>query len=150
MNVRGHTNSILWMYAVCWLRQVTLIQFSRRIFGPIAYIHGTELIRFRKVTLKVPKCEIFDPFLFTPKKSYMGRWLEDWINSCFFFEDYGSYSPFFFFCSCWACAKKLPTQAECALKKTGNKFTHTLSCANNLPTHAEPALKKGLRRLSLR
>jgi hypothetical protein len=32
MNVRGHTNSVLWMHAVCWLRKVTLIQFSQRIF----------------------------------------------------------------------------------------------------------------------
>ncbi len=28
--------------------------------------------------LKVPKCEIFDPFFFYTNKSYMGRWLEDW------------------------------------------------------------------------
>jgi hypothetical protein len=28
-------------------------------------------------TLKVPKCEIFDPFFYT-NKSYMGRLLEDW------------------------------------------------------------------------
>jgi hypothetical protein len=63
MNVRGHTNSGLWMYAVCWLRQVTLIQFSERIFwtncvhswygvGVTAYIHGTELMWLRKVMVR--------------------------------------------------------------------------------------------------
>ncbi len=63
MNVRGNTNSVLWMYAVCWLRQVTLIQFSQRIFwtncvhswygvGVTAYIHGTELMWPRKVMVR--------------------------------------------------------------------------------------------------
>ncbi len=62
-NVRGHTNSVLWMYAVCWLRQVTLIQFSQRIFwtncvhswygvGVTAYIHGTELMWPHKVMVR--------------------------------------------------------------------------------------------------
>ncbi len=47
MNVRSHTNSVPWMHAVCRLRQVTFIQFNQRSFGPIAYIHGTELVWLR-------------------------------------------------------------------------------------------------------
>ncbi len=63
MNVRGHTYSILWMYAVCWLRQVTLIQFRQRIFwtncvhsgygvGVTAYSDFTELMWPRKVMVR--------------------------------------------------------------------------------------------------
>ncbi len=44
-------------------------------------ITGNRLDKFK--SLKVPKCEIFDPFFYTDK-SYMGRLLEDWINFCFF------------------------------------------------------------------
>ncbi len=63
MNVRGHTNSVLWMYAICWLRQATLIQFSQRNFwtncvhswyrvGVTAYIHGAELMWPHKVMVR--------------------------------------------------------------------------------------------------
>ncbi len=63
MNVRSHTNSVLWMYAVCWLRQVTLIHFSQRIFwsncvhswygvGVMAYSDFTELMWPRKVMVR--------------------------------------------------------------------------------------------------
>jgi hypothetical protein len=56
------------------------------------------------VFLKVPKCEIFDPFFFTPINPI---WVGDLrIGEKKNFEDYGRYSPFCFF-----------TQAECALKK---------------------------------
>ncbi len=60
-----------------------------------------------KKNLKGAQVWDFRPSFFYTNKSYMGRWLEDWI--IFFFEDYGRYSPFWFFCACWACAKKLPT-----------------------------------------
>jgi hypothetical protein len=82
-----------------------------------------------------------------------------------FFEDYGRYSPFLFLRMLsvrqkiahadWACAKKLPTEAECALKKMSKQGINlrTLSlrlqfayacwaCARKLPTQAEPAQKK--------
>jgi len=69
MNERGHTNSVPWMHAVCRLRQVTFIQFNQRIFwancvhswygvGVTAFIHGTELMRFGKVTLRSKKISI--------------------------------------------------------------------------------------------
>ncbi len=69
MNERRHTNSVPWMYAVCRLRQVTFIQFNQRIFwancvhswygvGVTAFIHGTELMRFGKVTLRSIKSSI--------------------------------------------------------------------------------------------
>jgi hypothetical protein len=51
------------------------------------------------------------------------------------------------------CAKKLPTQAECALKKRPTQAEHALkkyllrlSLCENLPTQAEPALKEGLKK----
>ncbi len=96
----------------------------------------------------MPKCEIFDPFFYT-SKSYMGRWLEDWINFCFFSKTTGDNRHFVFFAHAecalkkglrrlslryknvyagWVCANKMPTQAEPALIKTiktGKKFTHT-------------------------
>jgi hypothetical protein len=45
--------------------------------------------------LKVPKCEIFDPFFFTPINSI---WVADLRTGekKFFFEDHGRYSPFCF------------------------------------------------------
>jgi hypothetical protein len=43
--------------------------------------------------LKVPKCEIFDPFFFYTNKFYLGWRLEDW-KFFFFLKDYGRYSPF--------------------------------------------------------
>ncbi len=66
MNEHGHTNSIPWMHAVCRLRQVTFIQFNQKIFwtnwvhswygvGVTAFIHGTELMWFGKVTLRSKK-----------------------------------------------------------------------------------------------
>jgi hypothetical protein len=55
---RARFNSVLWMYAVCWLRKVTLTQFSKRIFW-IAYIHGTELVWPRKVTLRESMCSVY-------------------------------------------------------------------------------------------
>ncbi len=69
MNERGHTNSVPWMHAVCRLRQVTFIQFNKRIFWAncvhswygvrvTPFIHGTELIRFGKVTLRSTKISI--------------------------------------------------------------------------------------------
>ncbi len=59
----GHTNAVSWMHTVCWLRQVTFIQFNQKIFwtncvhlwygvGVTVFIHGTELMRFGKVTLQ--------------------------------------------------------------------------------------------------
>jgi hypothetical protein len=51
---------------------------------------------YRYRTLKVPKCEIFDPFFFTPiNPIWVGdlRTGEKKKN----FEDYGRYSPFCFF-----------------------------------------------------
>ncbi len=66
---RGHTNSLPWMHAVCWLRQVTFIQFNQKIFWTncvhswygvcvTAFIHGTELMRFGEVTLGRTKISI--------------------------------------------------------------------------------------------
>ncbi len=55
--------------------------------------------------LKVPKCEIFDPFFFYTNKSYMGRWLEDWREKIFFSKTTADIRHFVFF-----------TQAEPALK----------------------------------
>ncbi len=68
MNERCHTNSVSWMHIVCRL-QVTFIQFNQRIFwtncvhswywvGVTAFIHGTELMRFGKVTLRNTKISI--------------------------------------------------------------------------------------------
>ncbi len=84
--------------------------------------------------LKVPKCEIFDHFFYI-NKSYMGRWLEDWRKKNFFRRPRQIFAILFFF-----------TQAEPALK-----FAHAgWACAKKMSTQAEPALKKCLRRLSLR
>jgi hypothetical protein len=69
INERGHTISVPWMHAVCRLRQVTFIQFNQRIFwangvhswygdGVTPFIHGTELMRFGKVTLRSKKISI--------------------------------------------------------------------------------------------
>ncbi len=57
------------------------------------------------IPLKVPKCEIFDPFFFT---SINPIWVGDLRTGekKNFFEDYGRYSPFYFFF----------TQTEPALK----------------------------------
>ncbi len=116
----------------------------------------------------------FQLIFFYINKSYLGRWREDW--RFFFSKTTADIRHFVFFaraecvqknCLCilsmrekiayagWACAKKLPTQADCALKKTvktGNKFTHTepalticlrmLSLRKKLPMQAGPALKK--------
>ncbi len=48
------------------------------------------------ITLKVPKCEIFDPFFFT---SINPIWVGDLRTGekKFFFEDHGRYWPFCFF-----------------------------------------------------
>ncbi len=54
--------------------------------------------------LKVPKCEICDPFFYI-NKSYMGRWLEDWRIFLFFAKTTGDIRHFVFF-----------AQAEPALK----------------------------------
>ncbi len=69
MTLRGHTNSVPWMHAVCWLRQVTFIQFKQRIIwtnclhswygvGVTAVIHGTELMQFGKMTLRSTKISL--------------------------------------------------------------------------------------------
>ncbi len=46
--------------------------------------------------LKVPKCEIFDPFFVTPINLIWVGVLRTGEKICLF-EDYGRYSPFFFF-----------------------------------------------------
>ncbi len=58
-----------------------------------------------EINLKVPKCEIFDPFLYT-NKSYMGRWLEAWRIFLFFSKTTADICHFVFF-----------AHAEPALKK---------------------------------
>ncbi len=69
MNERGHTNSVPWMHAVCRLCQATFIQFNQKIFSTncvqwwyevcvTAFVHGTELMRFGKVTLRSTKISI--------------------------------------------------------------------------------------------
>ncbi len=69
MNERGHTNSLPWMHTVCRLCQVTFIQFHQKVFctncihswyraGVTAFIHGTELMRLGKVTLRSTKISI--------------------------------------------------------------------------------------------
>jgi hypothetical protein len=46
--------------------------------------------------LKVPKCEIFDPFFFTPiNPIWVGDLRTEEKKN--FFEDHGRYSPFCFF-----------------------------------------------------
>ncbi len=54
MNERSHANSVPWMHAVWRLRKVTFFSFSltRRCFGPIAYIHGTELVWLRSFMVR--------------------------------------------------------------------------------------------------
>ncbi len=114
--------------------------------------------------LKVPKCEIFDSFFYT-NKSYMGRWLEDWINFCFFSKTNADIRHFVFFAHAKCALKKRPTQAEPALKKCLGRlslrkknayagwacakkncqnrekiYAHGV-CAKKLPIQAEPALK---------
>ncbi len=75
VNERGHINSVPWLHAVTstpyheWTRLSTLIQFKQRIFWTncvhswcgvdvTAFIHGTELMRFGKVTLRSTKISI--------------------------------------------------------------------------------------------
>ncbi len=102
-------------------------QVKRPGFGLVSVVKGAQVWDFR-------------PIFFYTNKSYMGRWLEDWINFYFFFEDYGRYSQFCVFCACWVCAKKrqkMPTQAEPALKNVYAGW----ACAKKLPTPAEPAQK---------
>jgi hypothetical protein len=52
--------------------------------------------KFVDADLKVPKCEIFDPFFFTPINPI---WVSDLRTGekKILFEDYGRYSPFCFF-----------------------------------------------------
>ncbi len=65
--------------------------------------------------LKVPKCEIFDPFFLT---SINPIWVGDLRTGeeKIFFRRLLQIFAIFFFCASWACAKKLPTQTEPALK----------------------------------
>ncbi len=63
MNARGHINSVPWMNAVTLtpyhdctqlVDSVESLSFSsiRRSFGPIAYIHGTELVWLRSLMVQ--------------------------------------------------------------------------------------------------
>jgi hypothetical protein len=84
----------------------------------------------------VPKFEIFDPFFFT---SVNPKWVGDLRPGEFLIFFSKTTADICLLCflrmlsvrqriAYAGCAKKLPTQAECALKKTvetGNKFTHT-------------------------
>ncbi len=63
--------------------------------------------------LKVPKCEIFDPFFFTPINPI---WVGDLRTGEKKFLFRRPRQIFCFFYAGWACAKNLPTQAEPALK----------------------------------
>ncbi len=66
MTLRSHINSVPWMNAATPTPYHECTQFvdsdkslsfslTRGFFGPIAYIHGTELMRFSKVTLRSTK-----------------------------------------------------------------------------------------------
>jgi hypothetical protein len=52
VTLRSHINSVPWMYAVTPTPYNECTEFSKGFFGPIAYIHGTELVWPRKVTLR--------------------------------------------------------------------------------------------------
>ncbi len=97
---------------------------------PYIFTYGFEIY----CSLKVPKCEIFDPFFYI-NKSYMGRWLEDWRKKKKISKTTADIRHFVFF-----------TQAEPALKICLRR----LSLRKKMSTQAESALKKCLRRLSLR
>ncbi len=67
MNACGHINSIPWLYVVTstpfhectqFVNSVKSLQFNQRILRPIAYIHGTDLMRFGRVTLRSTKISI--------------------------------------------------------------------------------------------
>jgi hypothetical protein len=70
-----------------------------------AFLVQPLLLICRKKILKVPKCEIFDPFFFTPINPI---WVsdEDWRKKNFCLKTTADIRHFVFF-----------TQAECALKK---------------------------------
>jgi hypothetical protein len=55
------------------------------------------IFMFMCSNLKVPKCEIFDPFFFTPINPIWVGDLRTGEKKKNFFEDYGRYSPFCFF-----------------------------------------------------
>ncbi len=65
--------------------------FHRKVFKNLITQNALE-----HFSLKVPKCEIFDPFFYT-NKSYMGRRLEAWINFCFFSKTMADIRHFVFF-----------------------------------------------------
>ena len=70
---------------------------SYSIYGNLERIglYRTQHHVWGKDALKVPKCEIFDPFFFTPINPI---WVGDLrTGKKKIFEDYGRYSPFRFF-----------------------------------------------------
>ncbi len=126
----GCFESVLWRFCLNLLLisySTLLLNGQRWWFASLAMMKSLVQPLIDSVTLdylKVPKCEIFDPFFYT-NKSYMGRWLEDWREKKKFSKATADIRHFVFFYAGWACAK-------------------------NLPMHAEPALKNCLCRLSLR
>ncbi len=94
--------------------------------------------------LKVPKCEIFDPFFFTSiNPIWVGDLRTGEKKKC---RRLRQIFAILFFCYAgWVCAKNLPTQAEPAQKNVYAGW----ACAKKLPTQAECALKKCLRMLSM-
>jgi hypothetical protein len=67
-------------------------QFSRKQ----AQNACVQLLKTSVLGLKVPKCEIFDPFFYT-NKSYMDRWLEDWRKKNFVSKTTADIRHFVFF-----------------------------------------------------
>ena len=98
-------------YSFPYTRKPTLLRKLQSTLDLIAFIFSHRAVVKRRSIygtllsyLKVPKCEIFDPFFFTPINPI---WVGDLRTGGkkIFFEDYGRYSPFCFF-----------TQTEPALK----------------------------------
>ncbi len=93
---------ILIFSAQCVCLFVTDSVFSCKWGGVCVSLSLSIFFDSDNIGLKVPKCEIFDPFFYT-NKSDMGRWLEDW--RFFFSKTMADIRHFVFF-----------AYAECALK----------------------------------
>ena len=105
----------------CLCRHSKGLYFYERKLSQLLNIHSCQL------HIKGAQVWDFRPIFFYISKSYMGRWLEDWRKKIFV-RRLRQIFAILVFCACWACAKKLPTHAEPALKIACAGW----ACAKNL------------------
>jgi hypothetical protein len=96
-------------------------------------IHFFHFYKSFSQELKVPKCEIFDPFFYT-NKSYMGRWLEDWRIFLFFSKTTADIRHFVFFAHAEPAIKKGLRRLSLRLKNVYTGWAHACSACFNSDT----------------